>query len=150
MVHALLEAHRVLKPNGLVLDLRPAAVHRRVGIVQDDGYRLLWVMREGFDDDRAADRAVAYVTGDRTFKAESRIRFPCFRVMDTVDEFREWLTDFITRNEHQAHDWLLRRLERKLDSTTTKTRIVVSAPLVLGVLRKVGRDSEAADAATIR
>ena len=141
MVHALLEAHRVLDPSGLLLDLRPAAVHRRVGISQDGDYRLLWRMRESFDDDHAADRAVDQVTRNGYFKAEPRTRFPCFRVMDTLDEFQEWLTDFVTRNEHESHDWLVRRLERRLDRVPVKTRIVVSAPLVLRVLRK--RDSVA-------
>jgi hypothetical protein len=137
MVHALLEAHRVLKPDGLLLDLRPAAVHRRVGIVQDGDYRLLWRMREGFEDDHAADRAVDQVTRDGYFKpAGRRSRFPCFRVMDTTEEFKEWLLDFVTRNEHESHDWLVERLERKLDLSPAKTRIVVSAPLVLRVLRK--------------
>jgi len=137
MVHALLEAHRVLKPNGLLFDLRPAAVHRRVGITEGDDYRFLWVMRETFEDDHAADQAVEQVRRDGSFKAEGRrVRFPCFRVMDTLDEFREWLADFVTRNNHQSHDWLVRRLERKLEMTPTKTKIVVSAPLVLSVLRK--------------
>jgi len=141
MVHALLEAHRVLKPDGLLLDLRPAAVHRRVGIAQGDDYQLLWRMRESFEDDHAADRAIAQVTGDGYFKSAARTRFPCFRVMDTLDEFREWLLDFVTRNEHESHDWLVRRLERKLaavalDSSSAKTKIVVSAPLVLRVLKK--------------
>ena len=138
MVHALLEAHRVLKPDGLLLDLRPAAVHRRVGITEDGDYRLLWRMRETFEDDHAADRAVDQVTRDGYFMAEGRTRFPCFRVMDTIGEFREWLLDFITRNEHESHDWLVSRLEKKLSVAPRTTRIVVSAPLVLRVLRKVG------------
>src|SRR5438876_1412902 len=97
MVHALLEAHRVLKPDGLVLDLRPAAVHRRVGVTQADGYRFSWVMRETFDDYRAADRAVAQVTNEGRFRAKRRTRFPCYRIMDTLDEFQEWLTDFVNK-----------------------------------------------------
>ena len=137
MVHALLEAHRVLKPNGLLLDLRPAAVHRRVGVTQDDGYRLLWVMRETFEDDRAADLAVAQVVREEQFKVERRVRFPCYRVMDTLDEFQEWLADFVNRNLLQSHDWLVRRLERTLETSPPKTGIVVSAPLVLRVLRKI-------------
>jgi len=145
MVHALLEAHRVLKPDGLLLDLRPAAVHRRVGIAQGDDYQLLWRMRESFEDDHAADRAIAQVTGDGHFKPAGRTRFPCFRTMDTLDEFREWLEDFDKR-KLQSHDWLVQRLERKLDAMardveradtrTAKPKIVVSAPLALRVLRK--------------
>src|SRR5262245_36498274 len=113
MVHALLEAHRVLKPNGILIDLRPAAVHRRVGIVDSDGYRLSWMMRETFEDDLAADRAVAKVTSQGRFKARSRTRFPCYRVMDTMDDFRTWLDDFIEKGKFPSHDWLVQRLERK-------------------------------------
>jgi broad specificity phosphatase PhoE len=57
--------------------------------------------------------------------------------MDTIEEFKEWLLDFVTRNDHESHDWLVERLERKLEAVApAKPRIVVSAPLVLRVLRK--------------
>ena|SRR5438105_9568249 len=137
MVHALHEAHRVLRPNGLLLDLRPASVHRRVGVAQDDGYRLSWIMRETFEDDRAADRAVAQVVSEELFKLDARVRFPCYRVMDTLDEFQEWFSDFVNKNLLQSHEWLVRRLERTLDKSPSKTGIVVSAPLVLRILIKI-------------
>jgi hypothetical protein len=136
MVNALREAHRVLKPGGLLIDLRPAAVHRRVGITQGGRHRLSWVMRENFDDDHAADRAVTEVVNQGWFKAEGRARFACYRVMDTLDDFREWLTDFVQKGKFPSHDWLISRVEHKLESSDDKTRIVVSAPLNLRVLRK--------------
>jgi hypothetical protein len=136
MVHALYEAHRVLKPNGILVDLRPAAAHRRVGVTQADGYRLLWVMRETFDDDRAADRAVKEVISEGRFKAEGRTRFACYRIMDSLVEFQEWLIDFVKLGKLPSHDWLVQRVERALEVTGGKTRIVVSGPLVLRVLRK--------------
>ena len=136
MVHALLEAHRVLKPGGLLVDLRPVAMHRRVGIIEGGEYKLLWRMREGFDDDHAADRAVDEVIKRGLFKQTGRTRFPCFRTMDRIGEFREWLVDFVERNGHEPHDWLDRRLEKKLAALPPKTKIVVSAPLVLRVLTK--------------
>jgi hypothetical protein len=136
MVHALHEAHRVLRPNGLLIDLRPAAEHRRVGITKADGYRWLGVMREKFDDDRAADRAVRQVESEGRFKALERTQFTCQRIMDTLDEFQEWLTDFVSRDKLPSHEWLVRRVERELNMTNRKTRIVVSGPLVLRVLRK--------------
>ncbi len=136
MVDALLEAHRVLKPNGILIDLRPAAVHRRVGITKDDGYHLPWVMRENFDDDRAADRAVKEVLREGRFKAEGRTKFACYRAVDSLAEFRDWLADFVNKGEFVSHDWLVQRLERTLAETTNKTKIVVGGPLVLRVLRK--------------
>jgi hypothetical protein len=136
MVHALYEAHRVLRRNGLLIDLRPAAEHRRVGITQADGYSWLGVMREKFDDDRAADRAVRQVESDGRFKAEGRTQFTCQRIMDTLDEFQGWLTDFVSRDKLPSHEWLVRRVERELNMTNRKTRIVVSGPLFLRALRK--------------
>jgi hypothetical protein len=137
MVHALREAHRVLRPEGLLIDLRPAAVHRRVGVVtQGNDYRLPWVMREKFEDDRAANRAVAQVVREGWFKPKGRTRFPCYRVMDTLAEFREWLDDFVSRGKCPPHDWLVRKVERALQTTTGPTTIVISAPLDLRVLIK--------------
>ena len=136
MVHALRETYRVLKPDGLLIDLRPAAVHRRVGFTEGDGYRLRWVMRENFDDDHAADRAVAHVVNDGFFKAEGRTRFACYRVMDTLDDFQEWLKDFINKGKFPSHDWLVRRVGRAPEVSDGKSSIVVSAPLVLRTLRK--------------
>jgi len=136
MVHALREAQRVLKRGGLLVDLRPAVVHRRVGVTHAGRYRLLGVMRETFDDDRAADRAVTQVEREGRFKAEGRTVFACNRIMDSLGEFQEWLADSVKRGKLPAHDWLIRRLERALDLAGAKTRVVVSGPLVLRVLRK--------------
>lgn len=136
MVHALREAHRVLRPEGLLIDLRPAAVHRRVGVMHGDGYRLPWVMRERFDDDRAANRAVAQVARAGWFKTQGRTRFLCYRVMDTLEEFREWLIDFVDRGKCPPHDWLIRKVERELQATSGNTAIAVSAPLDMRTLIK--------------
>ena len=59
MVHALRQARRVLKNDGYLLDLRPAPVHRRIGLESAGSYHELAVMEEEFDDDYAANHAVA-------------------------------------------------------------------------------------------
>src|SRR3989338_6318446 len=102
MVHALHEAHRVLKPNGILLDLRPAPVNRRIGISRAGRFIPLAAMREVFADDRAADRAVAHVINEGLFVVEARTHFDCQRVMDTLDDFRSWVDEF-----DQPHEWLV-------------------------------------------
>ncbi len=82
MVHALREARRVLKPGGLAIDLRPALAHRRVMVRRAGQAEPMGVMRETFDDDRAANRAVAQVVGQRLFKLEGRQRVLLERHMD--------------------------------------------------------------------
>lgn len=69
---------------------------------------------------------------------EGRSRFPCYRVMDTLETFQAWLTDFVTKGNFPSHDWLIRRVERALANSDGRSCIVVSAPLILRTLRKSG------------
>lgn len=140
MVHALREAHRVLKPNSLLIDLRPAAIHRQVGIVRAGCYQLLGTMREKLGDDRAANRAVAQVVRAGLFKAEWRAQFECRRVMDSLGDLRTFIDEFYTLGaDLPPHDWLIQRVNRALDATRGKKQIVVSGPLVMTVLMKIDR-----------
>jgi hypothetical protein len=132
MVHALSEARRVLEPGGILVDLRPAARHRRVGVIRNG--RTLWLarMRERFDDDRAADRAVARLVGRGQLRAAGRFEFSCRRVMDTLADLKRFLDDM----RLPPHDWLVERVARALERGRARRRIVVENPLVLRVLRK--------------
>lgn len=102
------------------------------------------MMREKFDDDRAADRAIAQVRREGLFKAEGRTRFDCNRVMDSLDEFRDWIAEFVTLGKLSSHDWLVQRVEGARNLKGGKTKIVVRGPLVLRVLRKPDAGSKRA------
>ena len=136
MVHALTEAQRVLKPNGILIDLRPTASHRRAGLGEGKGWKQVGVMREKFDDDLAADRAVKQVTREGLFKQESLVEFDLDRVMDTLQDFRAWLDDF-SPERLPSHDWLYQRVERALAKKPAGTKIAVRGALKIKVLRKL-------------
>ncbi len=118
MVHALTEAQRVLKPNGILIDLRPSHKHRRTGVGEGKDWQMVGVMRENFDDDIAANRAVKQVIRDGLFQQKSLAEFDLDRVMDTLPDFRAWLDDFSTE-KLPSHDWLYHRVERALEKKRT-------------------------------
>ena len=137
MVHALSEAHRVLKPDGLLIDLRPAPAHRRLGIGQGRSWQLVGPLHEVLDDDHAADAAVARVVRDGLFRLEKRFRFTLDRVMDNPDEVRDFIADFDQRRSLPPHTDLLERLERKYARLRKPSKISVRGPMHLAVLRKL-------------
>ncbi len=137
MVHALRECYRVLKPNGTLIDLRPAQIHRRVGVVQNGRWRELETMSETFEDERAADRAIAHVAREKLFRRTQRAQFEIKRYMDTLQDFRQWLDEFIefTRLNHRPTVW--EKVEREFAGRKGDAQIVVRGPLVLSVFRKM-------------
>jgi len=140
MVHALHEAQRLLQPNGILFDLRPAPVHRRVGIQSDTGVQEIGVMREDLTDDYVANRAVKQVLREGLFKSEKFTQFNCNRVMDNLTEFQTWLLEFTTlgRERSTAHDWLSARVERAYHAIPGKKKVIVHSPLMLRRLRNLG------------
>jgi SAM-dependent methyltransferase len=136
MVHALREAHRVLKPDGLLLDLRPGAVHRRVGMEVDSQYKQLAIMNESLQDDYAANRAVAEIIREGLFKTVSRIQVNCNRSMALTD-FSSWLADFPSDRDARQ-ERLIRIVEHAFEEVNEKRKkIVVKGPLILKVLKKI-------------
>lgn len=137
-MHALLQARRALRPDGVLIDLRPSSVHRRVGIETAGRIRPLGVMRESFHYERASDRAVATVVRRGLLRGVAKRRFPCTRTMDTLAEFEEWLAESADLGFWPPHPWLVRRIATALERRV-RTKIVVRGPMDLCVLRKSER-----------
>ena len=140
MVHALHEAHRLLNHNGILIDLRPAPEHRQLGLAEGRRWRLVGPLHELLDDDYAADAAVAHVLREGIFRRERRLQFQLDRVMDTMEDVREWLADFDQRRNLRSHAALLKRLQSRRARLQSADKITVRGPLKLAVLRKL--DSE--------
>jgi len=137
MVHALKEAQRVLKPNGLLIDLRPGAVHRRVGIMQSNNFVFAGRMHEDLSSDRSADAAIQRMVSSGVFSREARKKIECNRHMDSLDDFRSFIEEFGTLGKPMpADERVIRRIERGLAGTSGRKHVVVTGPLTMTVLRK--------------
>ena len=137
MVHALEEATRVLKPGGLLVDLRPAVVHRKVGILHGGRLQSIGHLQEDFSLDRAADAAWKRFTRPETFRVVQRRSFPCNRYLDSLAAFREFLDEFIEEGQSRvAARKLLNRVGRAWSEAAGPKRIVITAPLRLTAMQR--------------
>lgn len=134
MVHALREAHRILKPNGLLFDLRPGLEHRRVGLSRAGRWHPVGNMRENFSDDRAANAAVKRILREGLFERERHMQLDLKRYLDTLEDLDAWLAEY---SKLGRHDWLVKRVQHALHGESGKTMIVVRGPLEIGVMRKI-------------
>jgi len=134
-VHALTEAQRSLKPNGILIDLRPSPKRRQVGLGTGKYWKSLGAMRETFEDDYASNRAVKHVIKSGLFTLESTSTFELDRVMDTLDDFRKMLLDF-SIERLTNHQWLIDKIEKVQKETRTRKKVVIRGPMILNVLKK--------------
>ena len=110
MVHALSEAHRVLRPGGAMIDLRPAMNNRRVEL-EMDGARLLvgeidYSYR--FPDHIAADEAIQTVIAQGKFRLEHRASLEYVTYLDSAEDLREYENSL---PQDSAPEGLLRRVD---------------------------------------
>ena len=96
MVHALDEIRRVLKPNGILIDLRPVEDHWSVEVASIQETKvagLLTDMPIGKADDEAAFRAMREVESRGWFVREREEEFAFFYYWDTPSEMKEYMEE---------------------------------------------------------
>lgn len=115
MVHALHEAHRVLRPRGILVDARPDS--RVLAYVEHQtprGYRVigrLATARDTLVDDRASDRALASVMDEGMFRSLKARTFWHRVHFDDLRSLQDYLNDHL-RFVHRAR-WTIAAAERQ-------------------------------------
>ena len=106
MVHALSEIHRVLIPNGILIDLRPLLNRWEVQMASARETRLTGRVNDfevGIADDTAANRAMAESESNGWFIREREEFFSYVYSWDSPHEMEEWIdeewNDFIGLDE---------------------------------------------------
>lgn len=108
MVDALHEAHRVLRPGGLLIDARPDS-RRLAGVLHRERVvGTLGTTRDTLVDDRAADRAIARVKRERLFRSRRDGVFMHHVAFAGIEAMQTYL------NEHLR---LVRRVRWRVDAS---------------------------------
>ncbi|MBK9927433.1 MAG: hypothetical protein IPP66_19355 [Anaerolineales bacterium] len=90
------EIHRVLVPDGVLIDLRPMLDNWHVEVASAREVRETGRVQDfpiGLADDAAANKAVAEAESNGWFKRESEEFFPLYYSWDTANEIEEWIHD---------------------------------------------------------
>ena len=112
MVHALHEIHRVLAPNGILIDLRPLLDEWPLEVVTTSERKKTGRavdLAEPLSDDKAANQAVSEIEKRGWFVREREETFPFNYYWDTPKEMREYLDetwDDVIRVENETWEKL--------------------------------------------
>ncbi len=94
MVHALDEIHRTLKPNGVLIDLRPLEDRWPLEVTSGSGHMQVGRLTDlpvAIADDRAASDAMGEAESRGWFVKERELEFPFFYYWDTPSEIKEFM-----------------------------------------------------------
>lgn len=138
MVDALRETHRVLRPSGLLLDLRPVAVDAPIEIVCGDEVRLIHSVdgSPGLPDDVASDEAVQRVVEAGVFVAEGERRtFPFHFYWDSVNEMETYVHAEWKNRRYPPSPEEFARIREAFDSAGAGAQIRATIELSLSTYR---------------
>ncbi len=96
MVHALQEIHRVLEPDGILIDLRPLAGNWPIQVVSRDKIQSVGAvsdLQQGLEDDAAANRNMAVGAERGWFRRERDDFFPLHYYWDSPNEMQEYVEE---------------------------------------------------------
>jgi SAM-dependent methyltransferase len=96
MVHALNEIYRVLKPEGVLIDMRPVEDHWAVEVATASDSKLagyLTDMPVGVADDAAAFHAMGEAESQGLFKRRGEEYFSFFYYWDTPSEMKDFMEE---------------------------------------------------------
>ena len=96
MVHALDEIRRTLKPNGILIDIRPVEENWPVEVNASTGYHVAGRLTDlpvAVADDEAAFRAMREAESRRWYIKEKEEEFAFFYYWDTPSEMKEFMDE---------------------------------------------------------
>ena len=138
MVHALSEIHRVLKPNGTLLDLRPLEDSWSVEVVSSAGWQAsgrLSDMPIGIADDAAANDAMREVESRGWFIQKKIEEFPFFYYWDMPSEMKEFMEDEWEDFE-KLEEELYRKTAAMWASSNADARVRVRVKMLIAAWKK--------------
>jgi hypothetical protein len=139
MVHALKEAHRVLVPQGIMVDVRPLSLDVPLEIIYKDGRDSAGMidMSPDLDKDMAADKAIESVLMERIYKESSKEEFDFEYFWKTIKDMEDDLAEF-WKDDVIVSEGVIQRAHQLFNMQRPQTQIRVAVIMKLGKYEKLG------------
>jgi SAM-dependent methyltransferase len=138
MVHALAEIRRTLKPDGILIDLRPVEDNWTVEVRSAAGLQIAGRLTDapiGKTDDEAAFAAMRDVESRGWFVSERSEEFAFFYYWDTPSEMKEWIDDEWD-NFEKIEEAVYRKAQSLWASANADARVRVRVKMMITRWRK--------------
>ena len=143
MVHALEESWRVLRPEGVLIDLRPIASNPLIEIMSDNAFKAAGHIDDSSctADDLAADEALDHAVARGLFKPIEIAQFKFSLYWDSIESMQTYVEDSWSESQQIPSEVLMRakELARKAGNPD-KARI--QRKLHLGAFDKISTEVE--------
>jgi hypothetical protein len=139
MVHALKEAHRVLVPQGIMIDVRPLSVDVPLEIIYKDGRESAGMidMSPDLELDKAADQAIESVVKDRIYKEHDKEYFDFAYYWKTIKDMQDDLEEF-WKDDVILPQGVIQQAGLLFSKQRLQTRIRIGVQMKLGKYEKLG------------
>lgn len=142
MVHALEEIRHTLKPNGILIDLRPIENNWSVEVVSSAGWQAagsLTDLPRGVADDAAANQAMREAESKEWFFKKTEEEFSFFYYWDTPSEMKEFMENE-WENFEKLEEAVYRRTSALWASSNADARVRVRVKMLITKWEKRGFD----------
>ncbi len=143
MVHALKEIQRIIKPGGILIDLRPVEENWFVEVFSSTGVQVagrLSDMPIGIADDKAAFQAMSEVESRGWFTKEKEGDFGFFYIWDTPSEMKEYI-DKEWEDFEKMDDELYRKASLLWATSNADARVRVRVKMWIAAWEKTNNHS---------
>ena len=119
MVHALIEAYRILTPHGILIDVRPLSLDVPLEIIYQGGCDLAGMidMNPDLELDIAADKAIERMLIDNLFTEVSKEYFDFPYFWKTIKDLLEDLQDY-WKDDVNVSDAVIQQAREYIQNTT--------------------------------